>query len=136
MTTPNDRLHELIAKVEHYQNELAGAEREQLPFVALSCRREIGKLEGLIRRHCELTGLPVPDRIPKSSRAQESDTKLQDLLGKLFEYRLELETAEIRGDDIIARGARYLIRMQHGVIRNHCRAIGLPLPPDVPPKDS
>jgi len=131
-------LNALLAMLDHYEHELAEAEREDLQFVAESCRREIRARQDLIRRHCDLTGLPVPPGVLKSSdmsRNPHSETKLRDLLSKLFEYRHELEAAEIRGDEVIARGARHMIRMQHGVIRNHCRSMGLPIPPDVPPKD-
>ena len=64
-----------------------------------------------------------------------TQAKLRELLAKLFEYRHELEAAEVCGDRITAQTVRRLIRTQHGIIRNHCRAMGMPLPPEVPKVD-
>jgi len=130
------RLDELLRTLHHCEGELADAEREGLALIAESYRREIEKRHDLIRRHCELTGLPSPHGVPKAASLDpRSQTKLRELLSKLFEYRHELEAAELRGDDIIAKTARQLIRTQHRVIRDYCRAVGLPVPPDVPLKD-
>jgi hypothetical protein len=63
------------------------------------------------------------------------DKKLRELLSTLFHYRSELESAEIRGDEFVAANARRLIQTQYAVIRNHCKAMGLPLPADVPAQD-
>lgn len=64
-----------------------------------------------------------------------NDKKLRELLLTLFHYRSELEAAEINGDEFIAANARRVIRTQHAIIRNHCKAMGLPRPADVPAED-
>ena len=65
----------------------------------------------------------------------KAQTKLRELLTTLFQYRHDLEAAELRGDELIAQTARGLIRTQHKIIRRHCRSMGLPRPADVPEKD-
>ena len=59
-------------------------------------------------------------------RDPHAETKLRQLLLMLFDFRHELEAAEIRGDRVTADTARNLIRTQHAIIRHHCRAMGLP----------
>ena len=68
-------------------------------------------------------------------RDPHAETKLRDLLGMLFDFRHELEAAQIRGDELSAETVRNLIRTQHGIIRHHCSAMGLERPADVPEKD-
>ena len=61
------RLEELLAGLRHYQGELADAEREGLEFVAERAREEIRKREGMIRRHCDATGLALPREVTEMS---------------------------------------------------------------------
>ena len=65
----------------------------------------------------------------------QAESKLRQLLLMLFDFRHELEAAQIRGDELSADTVRNLIRTQHGIIRHHCSARGLDRPPDVPEKD-
>ena len=68
-------------------------------------------------------------------RDPHAETKLRQLLVMLFDFRHELEAAEIRGDPLTAETVRNLIQTQHGIIRHHCAAMGLSRPPDVPEQD-
>lgn len=54
------RLQELLSSLQHYQGELELAELNGFEFVAESARREILKRHDMIRRHCDVTGLPMP----------------------------------------------------------------------------
>jgi hypothetical protein len=68
-------------------------------------------------------------------RDPNAETKLRGLLVMLFDFRHDLEAAELRGDTLSAETVRNLIRTQHAIIRHHCAAMGLPRPPDVPEED-
>jgi len=60
--TPDEaqrRLDVLLASLRRYLAELEDANNEGLEFVAEACQREIRKLQDLIRRHCDATGLPL-----------------------------------------------------------------------------
>jgi hypothetical protein len=50
------------------------------------------------------------------------ETKLREMLATLFEFKHELEVAEIRGDALTADTARSLIRAQRAIIQRHRRA--------------
>ena len=131
------QLEVLVSSLRHYQKELEDAEREGLTFVAESCRRELQQRHDVIRRHCSAIGLAVPHEVLQLSRGANThaDTKLREQLAKLFDYRHDLEAAEIRGDRVVAEMARRMIRTQCVIIRRYCASTGLPRPPDVPEED-
>jgi hypothetical protein len=70
-----------------------------------------------------------------SGKDPQGRKKLDELLEALARYRSELETAERGGDLLLAKSARRLVRIHHGIIRRHCDATGIPLPADVPKED-
>lgn len=54
------RLRNLLRECEGFRDDLSHAEREDFKIVAEAARREIRRVNGLIRRHCDYHGLAVP----------------------------------------------------------------------------
>ena len=62
---------------------------------------------------------------------RDAQERLQELLSALQRCRGDLELAELNGFEFVAASARREIHRQHELVRRHCTALGLPLPPEL-----
>jgi hypothetical protein len=60
-----ERLRNLLRERDGFRHDLSQAELEGLGFVADAARREIQRLHGRIRKHCEFHGLARPRDVPE-----------------------------------------------------------------------
>jgi hypothetical protein len=62
---------------------------------------------------------------------EEAHRRLDELLSSLRRYLGELEEAKNEGLEFVAEACLREIRKRQDMIRRHCDATGLPLPPEV-----
>ena len=66
-----------------------------------------------------------------SMTPEGAQRRLDELLSSLRRYLGELEDAKNEGLEFVAEACQREIRKRQDLIRRHCDATGLPLPPEV-----